>query len=58
MPEFFRTPDENFLDLEGFNYDPHYVVIDGLRMHYIDEGPRDGQVVLMLHGMPTWSYLY
>lgn len=57
-PEFLRTPDENFIDLAGFNYEPHYVDINGLRMHYIDEGPRDGQVVLMLHGMPTWSYLY
>ena len=52
-PEFLRTPDENFTDLDGFNYEPHYVDINGLRMHYIDEGPRDGQVVLMLHGMPT-----
>lgn len=57
-PEFLRTPDENFVGLEGFNYEPHYLDIDGLRMHYIDEGPRDGQVILMLHGMPTWSYLY
>lgn len=57
-PEFLRTPDENFLDLEGFDYAPNYIDVNGLRMHYIDEGPRDGRVVLMLHGMPTWSYLY
>ena len=53
-----RTPDENFADLANFPYEPHYVEVDGLRMHYIDEGPADAAVALMLHGMPTWSYLY
>ena len=57
-PEFLRTPDENFEGLADFPYQPHYLDIDGLRMHYIDEGPADGPVVLMMHGMPTWSYLY
>ena len=60
---FLRTPDSNFTELEGFSYQPNYVDIadddvDGLRMHYIDEGPADGPIVLMMHGMPTWSYLY
>ena len=61
--QFLRTPDENFVDLAGFSYQPNYVEIadddvDGLRMHYIDEGPAYGPIVLMMHGMPTWSYLY
>lgn len=57
-PEFLRTPDENFADLQDFPYKPNYIDIDGLRMHYVDEGPADGPIVLMMHGMPTWSYLY
>ena len=56
--EFVRTPDDVFADLPDFPYAPNYVEIDGLRMHYVDEGPRDGQVVLLLHGQPDWSYLY
>jgi pimeloyl-ACP methyl ester carboxylesterase len=56
--EFVRTPDEQFHRLPDFAYKPQYVEIDGLRMHYIDEGPRDGEVVLLLHGQPTWAYLY
>lgn len=58
-----RTPDERFADLPGYPFAPHYVEVqDGgggsLRMHYVDEGPRDGSVVLLLHGEPSWSYLY
>ncbi len=56
--EFVRTPDEQFQGLSNFDYEPHYAVIDDLRMHYIDEGPRDGELVLLLHGQPTWAYLY
>lgn len=55
---FVRTPDANFEGLADFPYEPHYLAIDGLRMHYLDEGPADGPVALMLHGMPTWSFLY
>ncbi|MDG2305663.1 MAG: haloalkane dehalogenase [Candidatus Binatia bacterium] len=55
---FVRTPDERFANLPDFPFPPHYAEVDGLRMHYVDEGPRDGPVVLMLHGQPTWSYLY
>lgn len=55
---FLRTPDESFQDLPNFNYEPHYLDIDGLRLHYIDEGPRDAPVALLMHGMPTWSFLY
>jgi len=52
----FRTPEERFEDLPGFPFAPHYVEIDGLRIHYVDEG--SGEVVLCLHGVPTWSFLY
>ncbi len=55
---FVRTPDENFLDLADFPYSPNYLDVDGLRMHDVDEGPADAPVALMVHGMPTWSYLY
>lgn len=55
---YVRTPDERFAALDGFPYEPHYVEVDGFRMAYIDEGPSDGEVVLLLHGEPTWSYLY
>ena len=55
---FARTPDSCFEGLPGFAFEPHYATVDGLRMHYVDEGPRDGEVVLLLHGQPTWSYLY
>jgi len=58
-----RTPDDRFVSLPGFPFEPRYatVVADGLdpvRMHYVDEGPVDGPVALLLHGQPTWSYLY
>lgn len=51
-----RTPEERFVDLPGYPFAPHYVEVDGLRMHYVDEG--EGEVVLCLHGEPSWSYLY
>lgn len=58
-----RTPDSRFEHLLGYPFAPHYLEVDDfeggrLRMHYVDEGPRGGPVVLMLHGEPTWSYLY
>jgi haloalkane dehalogenase len=53
-----RTPDSNFSDLQNFPYAPNYFDIDGVRMHYVDEGPKDAPVALLMHGMPTWSYLY
>jgi haloalkane dehalogenase len=61
--ESLRTPDDRFTNLPGFPFAPHYVdVADGeggtLRVHYLDEGPRDGQVVLLMHGEPSWCYLY
>ncbi len=52
----YRTPDERFAGLPGYPFEPHYVEQDGLRLHYVDEGA--GAPVLLLHGEPTWSYLY
>lgn len=56
--DFVRTPDACFEYLPGFPYAPNYVEVDGWRQHYVDEGPRDGWPVLLLHGQPDWSYLY
>ena len=57
--EKLRTPDSRFENLPDYPFEPHYSELkDGLRLHYVDEGPRDGQVVLMMHGEPSWSYLY
>ena len=61
MPEAFRTPDERFAHLPGYDFSPHYLEFEdgefeGLRMHRVDEG--DGDPVVMLHGEPTWAYLY
>ncbi len=58
MTDYLRTPDENFTNLKDFPFAPNYHQWQDLRMHYLDEGPRDGPVMLLLHGMPTWSYLY
>jgi haloalkane dehalogenase len=56
--EFVRTPDACFQNLPGFPYEAKYVEIDGLRQAYIDEGPADADPILLLHGQPSWSYLY
>ncbi|MBC7917128.1 MAG: haloalkane dehalogenase [Rhodoferax sp.] len=53
-----RTPEERFASIPDFPYTPHYLELDGLRVAYIDEGPRDAAPVLLMHGEPTWSYLY
>ena len=58
MVEFVRTSDERFNKLPNYSFEPNYVDIDGLRMHYVDEGPASADPILMLHGEPTWSYLY
>jgi len=54
--DVFRTPDERFEGLPGFDFEPHYVDVDGLRMHYLDEG--SGEPIVCFHGEPTWAYLY
>jgi haloalkane dehalogenase len=52
----YRTPDERFVGLPGYAFEPRYLEQDGLRMHYVEEGA--GDPVLLLHGEPTWSFLY
>jgi haloalkane dehalogenase len=54
--EVFRTPDERFEELPGYDFEPHYENVDSLRMHYVDEGT--GDPVVCFHGEPTWAYLY
>src|SRR3954471_14264815 len=57
--EALRTPDERFADLPEFPYEPRYVEVDGdLRVAYVEDGPSDGETVLLLHGEPSWSFLY
>ncbi len=58
IADILRTPDERFANLPGYPFAPHYVEVDGLRIHYVDEGAPNGEVVLLLHGEPSWSYLY
>ena len=63
MTEAIRTPDERFKALPEFPFIPRYLDdlagYEGLRMHYLDEGPQDADnIFLCLHGQPTWSYLY
>jgi haloalkane dehalogenase len=58
-----RTPDERFANLPGYPFTPNYVEVEAkgvpaVRMHYVDVGPSDAPAVLLLHGQPTWSYLY
>ena len=61
--EILRTPDKQFENLKDYPFEPCYTTIkteDGsdLRIHHIDEGPRDGPILLAMHGQPVWSYLY
>lgn len=58
VDEFKRTPDARFADLDDYPFAPHYTQVSGYRMHYVDEGPADGKLILLLHGQPSWSYLY
>lgn len=58
MTDYLRTPEARFEHLPNYAFEPNYIDVDDMRMHYIDEGPRDAEPILMLHGEPTWSYLY
>lgn len=53
-----RTPADRFENLPNYTFEPHYVEVDSMRMHYVDEGPFDASPMLLLHGEPSWSYLY
>jgi haloalkane dehalogenase len=54
--DVYRTPEERFEGLPGYDFEPHYLDVNGLRMHHLDEG--DGAPVVCFHGEPTWAYLY
>jgi haloalkane dehalogenase len=56
--KILRTPDSRFENLPDYAFEPNYIDVGGLRMHYVDAGPQDGALVLLLHGEPSWSYLY
>ena len=53
-----RTPDSRFENLIDYPFEPNYMIIDGLRIHYLDEGPKDADPIILFHGEPTWSYLF
>ena len=56
--KLLRTPDERFENLPDFPYEPHYFEVDEIRIHYVDEGPKDAEIILLMHGEPSWSFLY
>lgn len=56
--KLLRTPDDCFENLPGYPFKPNYIEVGGVRIHYIDQGANDAETVLMMHGEPTWSYLY
>ena len=57
-PGIVRTPDSRFENLEDYPFKPNYMMIDGVRIHYLDEGPKESDPIILMHGLPTWSYLY
>ena len=56
--KLLRTPDERFKNLPDFPFKPHYIEVDGIRIHYVDEGSNDEEIILLMHGEPSWSFLY
>ena len=56
--DILRTPDSRFENLTDYDFQENYLTINGLRIHYIDEGPKDAPPILLMHGEPSWSYLY
>ena len=57
-PGILRTPDERFKNLKDYPFKENYITIEDTRIHYLDEGPKDADPVFLLHGEPTWSYLF
>ena len=53
-----RTPDSRFANLADYPFAPNYIDVEGYRIHYVDSGPSDGDLILLMHGQPSWSYLY
>ena len=58
ISEILRTPQERFSNLPDFPYEPRFTELGRLRVAHIDEGKRDAPVVLLMHGEPSWSFLY
>ena len=58
LPGVLRTPDNRFENLPDYPFEPNYMFIDGLRIHYLDEGPKDANPIILFHGEPAWSYLF
>ena len=56
--EILRTPEDRFIDLSDYPFESHYLQCDEVRIHYLDEGTSDSETVLLIHGEPSWSYLY
>ena len=57
-PGVLRTPDDRFENLRDYPFEANYMEIDGLRIHYLDEGPKDADPIILFHGEPAWSYLF
>ena len=57
-PGVLRTPDERFISIIDYPFKPNYLTIGDTRIHYLDEGPKDGKIIYLLHGEPAWSYLF
>ena len=56
--EILRTPEAAFADLPDYAFEPHSIELDGLRIHYVDEGSENDKTIFLFHGQPSWSYLY
>ena len=56
--EVIKTPEDAFKDLPDYPFAPNFITVKGYQIHYVDEGPKDGKIVLLMHGQPSWSYLY
>ena len=56
--KLLQTPEERFKDLPDFPFEPHFIEVDGINIHYIDEGTNQEEVILLMHGEPSWSFLY
>ena len=57
-PGILRTPEERFVDIKDYPFKSNYLTIGDTRIHYLDEGPKNGEVIYLLHGEPAWSYLF
>ena len=58
VPGVLRTPDDRFENLQDYPFEANYMQVNGLRIHYLDEGPKDADPIILFHGEPTWSYLF